>query len=751
RRTRRLRGLVAGLATLLAVALVAGVVAVVARNDAEQERRDALSRQLAAESLAEADVDPVDAMRKAVQGWHTSPTVEARGALLSAPLLTYPAAISSGVRHASVIDVNPDGSLMAIGSTEGEVVLWDVERRRALDVDIAVQGTVLAVRFSPDGRQLATSSLVTDDPEASGVRVWEVPSGRPVSEVADANPAIGPVAWRPDGAAVASLSADAAGTGGVAEWDPVTGKLIRWVARGAFDATSVAYTADGRRLALGRADGSVELWDAQRGRRLGRHTDHADNARKASDLIPVQVTASREFIASSSVVDNMIRLWDPRTGAPVRAFPDVTRHVSDPGQGPSSLAFNPDGGVLYTNSDPETLTTWSPINGTYLGSLPHGPRAGTTVGHTVIALAVSRDGRTRVGVNSDGTVLRWHTNASWHSSPNGSIMSLAFRADGKTVSAGDADGGLYSWHTATGDQTDDSVESPRGVYGIRYTRDGTRIVGTGDATFTSTSGVFELDEARKTTLAGRVFRGAMAVSPDGRWVAAGHERAQGGDEPDYRIHVWDAKNLTEHAVLELDKQWPVTLAFAPDGDRLLALTSSGGVGTPGSDPDGDTAASLLTWRTPDFDDEKRVSLGNDSLLTADLTPDGRTLVTAGTGGTLQLRDAETGRLRTEIGRHPSTVRKLAVSPDGRTVATVTTEDSVVRLWDLTDRKLVATLTAHAAPLNDVAFSRDGSRLATGGTDTDVAVWRLDPDAAAREVCANLADAVPDDLAGTGCE
>jgi WD40 repeat protein len=746
RRTRRLRGLVAGLATLLAVALVAGVVAVLARNDAERERRDAQSRQLAAESLAEANVDPVGAMRKAVQSWHTSQTVEARGALLSAPLLTYPAAFSSGVRNASAVDVNADGSLVAIGSTEGEIVLWDVQKRTALDVDISAKGSVVAARFSPDGRMLATSALDEND----GVRVWDVPSGRLIHRLADVSPAIGATAWRPDGEAVAAMSVDAAGKPGVGEWNPSTGELIRWVARGSYDVFTIAYAPDGRRIALGRGDGSVELWDPDRATQISRRTDHGDSARASDGLVPIQVTFSGELLASSTVLDNMIRLWNPRTGAPVRAFPDITRHSSDPGKGPSSLAFSPDGGILYTNSDLDSLSTWNPITGNYVGNLAKGPLAGTTAGQTVQALAVSQDGRTRVGVNSTGTVLRWHTNANWYRTPAGAVMTLAFRADGKTVSAGDTEGGLYSWNTETGDQTDGSAEFPGGVFDVRYTRDGTRIVGTGDATFTATTGVFTSGEPRTVTLDGRVFRGAMAVSPDGKWLAAAHEPTDVTERKNFKVHIWDAKSLTEHEVLELGEQWPVALAFSPDGGRLLALTGSGGSGLPGTDPDGDTASSMVTWQVPDFTGEKRYALSTDTVNTAGYTPDGQTLVTAGTSGILQIRDAESGKLRAEFGRHPSTVRRLAVSPDGRTVATVTTDDSVVRLWDLTDQKLIATLTAHAAPLNDVVFSPDGSRLATGGTDTDVGVWQIDPDAAARQVCANLTDAIPDDLAGTGC-
>src|SRR5262249_33820098 len=157
---------------------------------------------------------------------------------------------------------------------------------------------------------------------------------------------------------------------------------------------------------------------------------------------------------------------------PVRAWHDTMHHSSDPSQGPSSLAFSPDGGILYTNSGLDALTIWNPLSGTYVGNLPQGPRAGTTAGKTVQALAVSRDGRTRVGVASDGTVLRWHTNANWYRTPNGSVLSLAFRADGKALTAGDADGGLYTWNTDNGDETSQTRDIPGGVFGVRYTRDG---------------------------------------------------------------------------------------------------------------------------------------------------------------------------------------------------------------------------------------------------------------------------------------
>jgi serine/threonine protein kinase/WD40 repeat protein len=751
RTTRRLRVLVAGLASLLAIALVAGVIAVISRADAQDQRNVALSRQFAAESLAESQVDPVSAMRKAVQGWRASPTVEARGALMSAPGLTYPSSFASGVAQGYSIDISPDGRLVAVGSGEGEVALWDAEKRTRLDVDIAGVGTIRALRFSPDGRMLAVSSIETGDLENSGVRIWSVPDGTLIRRLRHNLNAFGPVSWRPDGNALAALSVGTDGKARVGEWDPRTGNLNRWIAETGGDLSSVEYSKNGRRLAVGHSSGVLDLLDPVTGALVSRHDDHFRTAQKGEEPhVPIQVAFSEELLASVSVADNTLRLWNPETGALVRQFQDITRHVTDPGQGPIALAFSSDGAILYTNSSSTTLTAWDVLTGSYSGTLAPGPRAGTTVGHTVLSIAVSGDGRTKVAATSDGTVLRWHSNTNWYVKPVGSVTGLDFSPDSTTLLAGDGQGGLEMWDAASGRQIA-STRLDSALFALEYTRDGSRVTGTADSTFTVTSARAGFARPRSVRLPGRDFRGGLAVSPDGKTFAAAHQSPLRSTGPsDHKIGVWDIATLKERAVLELGTKSPADLRFTPDGTRLVALVNSDGDSTVGSDPDGAISSSMISWRTPDFDGEKEVPLDENSLSTLAFTPDSRSVLTAGTEGVVQVRDAVTGRMRTSFGTHPSTVREIAVSPDGRTAASVTVEDPVVRLWDIPGRKLLAVLTGHGASINEVDFSPDGSMLATGGTDTDVGVWRLDPDAVVRQLCDNLADAGEEDLGSIGC-
>lgn len=111
-----------------------------------------------------------------------------------------------------------------------------------------------------------------------------------------------------------------------------------------------------------------------------------------------------------------------------------------------------------------------------------------------------------------------------------------------------------------------------------------------------------------------------------------------------------------------------------------------------------------------------------------ITSDGKTLV-VGAGQSLRFWDLATRKqIRkivlpyaepdSEIGND---VRGLAVSPDGKTVATAT-EDKLVRLWSVKTGKLERTLLGHTDFVLGVAFSPDGKILASCGIDETVRLW-----------------------------
>ena len=98
------------------------------------------------------------------------------------------------------------------------------------------------------------------------------------------------------------------------------------------------------------------------------------------------------------------------------------------------------------------------------------------------------------------------------------------------------------------------------------------------------------------------------------------------------------------------------------------------------------------------------------------------------GGQVRLWDAATRKETAVLKGHADEVLAVAFSPDGKTLATGS-KDQTVKLWDVATGKETATLRGHESTVAAVAFSPDGKTLATaGGHDKTVRLW----DAAAGE-------------------
>ena len=111
------------------------------------------------------------------------------------------------------------------------------------------------------------------------------------------------------------------------------------------------------------------------------------------------------------------------------------------------------------------------------------------------------------------------------------------------------------------------------------------------------------------------------------------------------------------------------------------------------------------------------------------SPDGQTLASAGEDNTIRLWDTQTTALKALLIGHTDTVSSIAFSPDGQTLASAS-PDTTIRLWDPGNGQHKTTLRAHTgfsyASYNAVAFSPDGQTLVTGGDyrDTVVRLWNL---------------------------
>lgn len=179
---------------------------------------------------------------------------------------------------------------------------------------------------------------------------------------------------------------------------------------------------------------------------------------------------------------------------------------------------------------------------------------------------------------------------------------------------------------------------------------------------------------------------------------------------DRSARVWDTLTGQMLLRLGLDSSNFVFAALSPDDARLVTSLDSGSIQVWGLDP-----ASNQEWLT--------VSSGDGCGFS--YSPDGRLLAVPGCDDSVRVLDAISGRPVITLTSPISPTRFIAFpafSPDGARLAAVKPEDNTVVVWDVATGRETLTLSGHTNMVWRLAFSPDGSRLATIAYDKTARLW-----------------------------
>lgn len=154
------------------------------------------------------------------------------------------------------VDLSPDGKLLALspGPRGALVTLWDVatDKARFALKDISAPQGLGPVRFSPDSKYVAVVSGNSDPT----LGLWDVATGKPAKTVKIPSSGVHSLAFSPDGKRIA-LSHD----NDIRLWDIATGKQLALMAGHTQMIEGLVFSADGRTLVSGGRDGRIRLWD----------------------------------------------------------------------------------------------------------------------------------------------------------------------------------------------------------------------------------------------------------------------------------------------------------------------------------------------------------------------------------------------------------------------------------------------------------------------------------------------------------
>jgi len=200
-----------------------------------------------------------------------------------------------------------------------------------------------------------------------------------------------------------------------------------------------------------------------------------------------------------------------------------------------------------------------------------------------------------------------------------------------------------------------------------------------------------------------------AVSPDCQLVAGWRREGQ--------IPVINALDGTEKMQLTAGPD-AMAVAFSPD-TSLLAVANV--------PLDGERYVDI--WNLASGEPQARMpALRGSGVWSCSFSPDGKLLATAMIDYQhVDVWDTQTGRLHAQLVQHSGAVWSLAFSPDGELIASGSegTEGGEIRLWDVAlGRQQGLVVDDSTWGITAMAFSPDGTRLATGDGDGNIKVWKI---------------------------
>ncbi|NJN86132.1 MAG: hypothetical protein HC881_07200 [Leptolyngbyaceae cyanobacterium SL_7_1] len=433
--------------------------------------------------------------------------------------------------------------LLASGSYDGTVRLWNATQGTCLSVLAAHRDWIWAIALSPDGHTLASAS------QDATVKLWQIETGE-CSQILNHPHPVRAVSFSPNGRLLASGS----GIGSLSDcdnhtirlWNYHSGDCLKVLSGHTSWISAVAFSPDQGILASGSEDQSVRLWDSQTSHCLKTLQGYSNGVWSvAFDPTGTQLVSGSQ--------DRYVRLWNQKTGKLLHQFSGHRNWVW-------SVVFSPTEPIVASSSEDRTIRLWHTQTHTCLRTLE---------GHrdAVLSIVFSTDGQTLISGSLDGTIKWWQAatgrqlqTATGH---RGGIWGIALSADGTLLASVSQDQTIQLWDAVTGQCLRTLVGHQRWIRCVAISPDRSRLIsGAADGVIK----VWRLPDGvcEHTLPAHRGAVLAIAFHPSGNtFVSSG---------TDAQIKHWNTTTCQCDRTDTGHDRWVRFLTYSPDGTTLASCS-----------------------------------------------------------------------------------------------------------------------------------------------------------------------------------
>ena len=645
----------------------------------------------------------------------------------------------------NAIQFSPDGTQLAVGTDIG-VWLYDMETGAE---KFLFAGMCQSLAFSPDGRFLANGGGKFPGQE---LQLWEIAAERKV-----------PLIGGPFVGSALQFSGDSKTLVSLGNQDDTMGWLDVETGQGYVKKTEAqfglripypavsALTHD--KIAIGSADGEIQLWDTKTGKQLSIFKGHGRSPSMwdGHQVLALAFSPDGTKLASGSK-DNTTRLWNSNNDEWITLQEKYTGYGLAPWT--NVVVFSPDGKMLASGSTNKTVQLWDTITGDPLATL---------TGHVngITALAFSPDGTTLASGSADGTIRFWRPGTGAPLPPHitghiASVRAATFFQESSTLVSVAFNGEITFWNLKTPQKpTVHTAGHQDWLATLAFSPDGTKLAsvrafgnvifrpGFNHALWSAGSSLRLTDVSTGSELA--TFTDIktpshLTFSPDGKTVACSSEGK--------RIHLWNTETGNELNIPLVDREADIhnrshitALGFSPDGTTLVSGTDQGGIQTWNVA----TGKALAVFAKPtDQEDTTRILAlrfsSDGSLLAAASyslirlrSSSNRSLIADGLYSLIRIWDVDTGNKLLSVNTADNTEDKrndtpfgddpksLVFSPNG-TILVSGLSSGAIQLWDVTTGNRIVTLDGHTQEVGTLAFSSDGKTLVSTAADGTTLLW-----------------------------